>query len=189
LFLYPKISSASLPPPNESQELKKADDGNYHLQVAMSQWEIKIYNFDANTFTKDNFDRNRPLASSSENPSIGPFQTGSTVIFEIYSKDIQHGFSIPGLNVALATNRPDPGEAYGRAVSAEVVLPDEPEEFLIECHIFCGLGHPDEKIELLVGDQNDAELRLPFPILSFLFGLSMIFFLISSSRLKGIKTK
>ena len=58
---------------------------------------------------------------------------GSTVTFKITSKDVIHGFEIPGkrANVMLI-----PGQ-----VSSVTVKFDEPGEFLYICHEYCGIAH------------------------------------------------
>ena len=58
---------------------------------------------------------------------------GSTVTFKITSKDIIHGFEIPGkrANVMII-----PGQ-----VSTVTVKFDKPGEFLYICHEYCGITH------------------------------------------------
>lgn len=50
----------------------------------------------------------------------------------------------------MATERPEPGESLGRKRSAATILPEEPTILESYCHIFCGLGHPDETMNFVV---------------------------------------
>ena len=58
---------------------------------------------------------------------------GSTVTFYVTSKDIQHGFRIQGTNVSMMIL---PGE-----VSKLTATFDEPGEYDIVCHEYCGVNH------------------------------------------------
>jgi len=58
---------------------------------------------------------------------------GSTVTFYVTSKDIQHGFKIEGTNVNMMVL---PGE-----VSKLTATFDEPGEYNIICHEYCGVNH------------------------------------------------
>ncbi len=58
---------------------------------------------------------------------------GSTVTFYVTSKDIQHGFKIQGTNVNMMII---PGQ-----VSTLTATFDEPGEYNIICHEYCGVNH------------------------------------------------
>jgi cytochrome c oxidase subunit 2 len=59
---------------------------------------------------------------------------GSTVTFYVTSADVVHGFSVVGTNVNTMAI---PGQVA--KVTAE--LPDEPTNYGIVCHEYCGSGH------------------------------------------------
>ena len=82
----------------------------------------------------------------------------------MYSRDVQHGFSINELDLAVALNRPSAGSEFGQPTVATVSLTDEATDgtlsdsntesgitFSSYCHIFCGLGHPDMKVKFKLG--------------------------------------
>lgn len=58
---------------------------------------------------------------------------GSTVTFYVTSKDVQHGFKIQNTNVSFMVL---PGE-----VSTLTATFDEPGEYTIVCHEYCGTAH------------------------------------------------
>lgn len=58
---------------------------------------------------------------------------GSTVHFQVTSKDVVHGFEIPGTNVNLMVV---PGEVNHLSYTF-----DKPGEYLILCNEYCGTGH------------------------------------------------
>ena len=84
--------------------------------------------------------------------------------FHLYSRDVQHGFSINELDLAVALNRPSAGSEFGQPTVATVSLTDEATDYKLSdsntesgitfssyCHIFCGLGHPDMKVKFKLG--------------------------------------
>lgn len=158
-----------------------SEDGKYHLQIVMSQWKFDVYNLQANESIEDAIEDNNPIATSGTDVTVGPLLVSTGIIFEIYSQDVQHGFAINELDIAIASNRPSPGSRLGEMVSAETILPSEPMVFTSFCHIFCGLGHPDEKLDFEVVTNLDDHktsdsdnLRLPFLILPFVLSLLII---------------
>ncbi|HLS07968.1 cytochrome c oxidase subunit II [Lentibacillus sp.] len=58
---------------------------------------------------------------------------GSTVLFQVTSKDVVHGFEIAGTNVNMMV---EPGYIS----SYETVL-DKPGEYTLVCNEYCGTGH------------------------------------------------
>ncbi len=58
---------------------------------------------------------------------------GSTVDIYLVSTDVQHGFDIVGKNVNLM--------AIPGTINYARVKFDEPGEYLIVCHEYCGIGH------------------------------------------------
>ncbi len=161
-----------------------SEDGKYHLQIVMSQWKFDVYNLQANESIEDTIKEDNPLATSGTGVTVGPLLVSTSIIFEIYSQDVQHGFSINELEIAIASNRPVPGVKLGEMVSAETILPSEPTVFTSFCHIYCGLGHPDEKLDFEVvatlDDHKTSDsdnLRLPVVILPFVLSISIIVYI------------
>ena len=67
------------------------------------------------------------------NPNVITIPQGATVHFKMTTKDVVHGFHIPGtpVNAMLV-----PGH-----VAEYTHTFDEPGEYLIVCHEYCGIGH------------------------------------------------
>lgn len=144
-----------------------SDDGKYHLQIVMYQWQFNVFNLQEDESLLDAIEKGNQIASSGPEGIVGPFSTGTEIVFEVYSRDVQHGFSINTLEIALATNRPEPGEFLGKKISVSTVLPSEPALLEAYCHIFCGLGHPDEKMSFQVGGDIAESDSLELPVLVF----------------------
>ncbi|WP_374720251.1 cytochrome c oxidase subunit II [Parageobacillus toebii] len=67
------------------------------------------------------------------NPNTITVPKGATVHFQITSKDVVHGFMIPGTTTNLMLI---PGH-----VAEYTQTFNEPGEFLFVCHEYCGIGH------------------------------------------------
>ena len=72
---------------------------------------------------------------------------GENVTFYITSKDVWHGFSINELNINLTV----PG---GKTVQTQAVIPAGTKDQILTmyCSVFCGLGHPYIKGQIIVGN-------------------------------------
>lgn len=81
-------------------------------------------------------------------PSELTFPTGATVDFEMSAPDIIHGFKVVGTNVNIMLL---PGE-----VSKVSHTFDEPGEYLVVCHEYCGLGHQAMFGKIIVEDGAEA---------------------------------
>ena len=148
-------------------------DGLYKVRIESAQWEFKIY--DLNRAERDgvNINGEGPSFDTAKAPyevkhsvSMPDAVTDDQVEFQLYSRDVQHGFSINELDLAVALNRPSAGSEFGQPTIATVTLTAEATEntlsddkegsgegitFSSYCHIFCGLGHPDMKIKFKFG--------------------------------------
>ncbi|OLS24280.1 MAG: hypothetical protein HeimC2_23450 [Candidatus Heimdallarchaeota archaeon LC_2] len=158
-----------------------SNDGKYHIQIVMYQWQFDVYNLQGNESIEEAIDEGKHIASSGPKSSVGPFLINTGIIFEVYSQDVQHGFSIPELDLALAASRVTPGNKLGFEVIAESILPSDPVTMKSFCYIFCGLGHPDEHLDFVVvanlDDYNTTEsenLQIPVLILPIIFSLTVI---------------
>ncbi len=74
---------------------------------------------------------------------------GSTVTFHVTSGDVIHGFSIVGTNV---NSMIIPGQ-----VSEFTVEFDDPGEYGLVCHEFCGPGHENMAGEVIVVPESEWE--------------------------------
>ncbi len=79
-------------------------------------------------------------------PAVIKVNPGDKVQFVVTSKDVWHGFAINELNI----NLPIPSE---KTVTQEVVIPADVADgvYTMYCSVFCGLGHPYLKGQVIVG--------------------------------------
>lgn len=131
----------SQPRLNQNAQPVKDSTGSYNFRVELSQWEILVFDLNNNEKKYQN--------------EIGNLDRGARINFEIVSKDVQHGFSINELEIAVASNRPEPGEEFGTLVTVNATLPEESLTIMVFCHIFCGLGHPDMKFNFIIGGTHE----------------------------------
>lgn len=82
------------------------------------------------------------------NPSEIRVPAGAEVTFTVTSIDILHGFNVEGtrLNMMLI-----PGQ-----ISRNTYTFDEPGEYLVICHEYCGLGHHTMAGKVIVGPPQVA---------------------------------
>ena len=78
----------------------------------------------------------------SYSPNTLEVPVGATVHFQVSSKDVVHGFAIPGTNVNVMAI---PGE-----ISRATHTFDEPGEYLILCNEYCGIAHEMMQARILV---------------------------------------
>ncbi|MCE7735632.1 MAG: hypothetical protein GPJ54_12185 [Candidatus Heimdallarchaeota archaeon] len=176
MIIFP--SNTSLATENDVPVI--SDDGKYHLQIIMSQWQFYVYQLQENESIEIAFREGNYMAKSGSDESVGPFVVSTGIVFEIYSVDVQHGLAIDDLGIALAADRPMPGETLGGKRSAATILPSEPTVLESHCHIFCGLGHPDENMDFVVGTPIDAEsenLQISVLLLPLILSLSTVIYL------------
>lgn len=138
-------------------------NNTYFIRIEAQQWEykafdlVKIYQdagkeFDGSQHEID-FLTESQQASYEIKHRIGSFEPGAKVVFQLFSRDVQHGFSINELGIAEALNRPTPGDEFGTVITTKAVtLPNSDTTLSAFCHIFCGLGHPDMKLKLIIGE-------------------------------------
>lgn len=75
-------------------------------------------------------------------PATIEVPAGAKVHFVITSRDVVHGFQIPGTNVNMMLI---PGE-----VNELTYTFDEPGEYLVVCNEYCGIGHEYMSTRLMV---------------------------------------
>ena len=128
-------------------------NGAYRLRIEASQWEYKIY--DINRAAED--DRDLEFTSDAVKDlylvrhRVVFNEKGADVQFNLYSRDVQHGFAVNELGILVATNRPGVGEEFGAPVQVEFNTGNKDVTYSGFCHIFCGLGHPDMKLKFVIG--------------------------------------
>lgn len=81
------------------------------------------------------------------NPAVIKVNPGDKVQFVVTSKDVWHGFAINELDVNLTI----PSE---KTVTKDVVIPADLADgvYTMYCSVFCGLGHPYLKGQVIVGN-------------------------------------
>ncbi|GGB33116.1 cytochrome B5 [Virgibacillus dakarensis] len=96
--------------------LTKVDDKQYIVNVAASAFNYDLGKNDDGSLVKK--------------LSI---PKGSTVLFQVTSKDVVHGFSLAGTNVNMMV---EPGY-----ISSYETILEEPGEYTLLCNEYCGTGH------------------------------------------------
>jgi len=67
---------------------------------------------------------------------------GETVVLEVTSSDVQHGFHVPGLGIS---------EPIQKEKVAEIrLIPETRGEYRVECDIICGAGHDEMAGKIIV---------------------------------------
>lgn len=94
-------------PPFDKPQLREIAPGEYEADITAQTWAF--------------------LPAKLEIPA------GATVTFKITSKDVIHGFEIPGKRANVMVI---PGQ-----VSSVTVKFDKPGEYLYICHEYCGIAH------------------------------------------------
>ncbi len=81
------------------------------------------------------------------NPAVIKVNPGEKVQFVVTSKDVWHGFAINELNINLTI----PSE---KTVTKDAVIPADVADgvYTMYCSVFCGLGHPYLKGQVIVGN-------------------------------------
>lgn len=135
---------------------KSPVDGAYHVRILLQQWEIQAFD-EVKVESILKIGNNDPFIPKAWLPYVhnniwGSFEKNSTIFFDVYSKDVQHGFSINQLGLAIASIRPTGNQIVGQVVqSGKLQWPNKDLTIEAYCHIFCGLGHPDMKFKFVIG--------------------------------------
>jgi len=155
--------------------LEPASDGKYYFRIVESQWEIRAYDMvkAQQIVNETGVDLDKAYEEVEAKGRVGPFPKGSTMVVTVVTTDVQHGFSINEVGVAIATIRPEPGEAFGAPTTAEFQWPNEDVTISAFCHIFCGLGHPDMKLKFVIGK---GSIELGPPVFYAIVVLNVIIF-------------
>ncbi len=110
-------------PPFDQPAIKEVAPGQYVVNVVAQMWKF--------------------------NPREIKVPAGSTVTFNLTSKDVQHGFKILNTNVNMM--------AVPGVVNRAMVRFDQPGEYLIVCHEYCGLGHHAMSAKVIVEPRAAGE--------------------------------
>ncbi|MFC3041230.1 cytochrome c oxidase subunit II [Virgibacillus xinjiangensis] len=100
----------------ENLGLTKVEEGKYILNIAAS-----AFNYD--------------LGTDEEGKAVKHIRIpkGSTVLFQVTTKDVVHGFNLAGTNINMMV---EPGY-----VSSMEEVMDKPGEYTVVCNEYCGTGH------------------------------------------------
>ena len=107
-------------------------------------------------------------------PAVLKVDPGDTVRFIVSSQDIRHGFAINELEVNLSLSA-------AAAVKREVVIPlDIPEgTYTMYCSIFCGIGHPYMKGNIVIGEPGfEIGKFLPYIATTIMAGMFISFIIV-----------
>jgi len=168
-------------------------DETYELLGVMVQWDFIIYDMNRVADLVDQgYSEEEAMNQSSYDDQIGSFVPGSSVNLTAVSRDVQHGIEFPELDIAIALNRPAPGEEYGPPVQINFTLPNEDVVIEAKCHIFCGLGHDDKshQMQFIVGNPielNSSSQGLELPVMISSFFMSVILTTFMIRRVNKIK--
>ncbi|BAQ10115.1 cytochrome C oxidase subunit II [Bacillus sp. OxB-1] len=100
----------------ENLGLREVADGKYKVNIVAS-----AFNYDMGRDAEDNAVRKIRVPK------------GSTVLFQITTKDVVHGFQVAGTNVNMMV---EPGH-----ISRFEAVMKKNGEFTIVCNEYCGIGH------------------------------------------------
>ena len=113
-------------------------------------------------------------------PAMIRVNPGDTVRFTVTSQDITHGFAINELGFNLPLS-------LGVAAKHEVVIPLDMAEgtYTMYCSIFCGVGHPYMKGNVIIGERGtDMRKVLPYVATSVLASMFAVFIVRERRRAK-----
>ncbi|WP_284140100.1 MULTISPECIES: cytochrome c oxidase subunit II [unclassified Virgibacillus] len=100
----------------ENLGLTKVDDNRYIVNIVAS-----AFNYDLGK------DENGTAVRTIRIPK------GSTVLFQLTTKDVVHGFNVAGTNVNMMV---EPGY-----ISSYEAVMNKPGEYTVVCNEYCGVGH------------------------------------------------
>lgn len=156
-------------------EIKPMPNGDYQLPIEALQWRFDL--FDPTIyFLEENIHdlNNREIVEIRDAARIKThtdlqFPKGISVEISLWSRDLQHGIQIEGLDFTLISQRPSPLHTFSDVVTKTINFPDTDAVYTVKSAIFVGLGTPDMTFKIYVGDPYAA---IPsFYFIALLFGL------------------
>ena len=163
MILLP-IMAVTAPAHAEGNKVFEKKDGKFKIRIEASQWVYRAY--DLNRLEDEGKDITT-MTDAQKAPYVVEHriefpdaQVGDQLEFHLVTRDVQHGFSINELGIAQALIRPVPPAEFGQEITVKATLkapelgddnPNRGVTYSAFCHIFCGLGHPDMKIKLVLG--------------------------------------
>jgi hypothetical protein len=157
------------------------NDRDYYFRIELSQWSIKA--FDMNQIEDlmlQGVSKDKAIKMSTYENRIMSLVQGSHVFFEIYSFDVQHGLLARELDLSIVVNGPQPNENFHKPVFQDFDLPKSDTTISISCHVYCGLGHSEMKLNFVIGDGSPNYGKI---ITSVFIGANLLIFLIVLSSL------
>lgn len=158
-------------------------DRNYYFRIELSQWSITAYDMNQiEDLMLQGVSRDRAMKQSLYHGRIGSLTKGSHVFLEIYSFDVQHGFSAKDFDIAISIIKPKSNDEYNKPTLIDFYLPDDDVSISAFCHIYCGLGHSDMKLKFVIGE-GDPEIG-SYIFIGFIAINLFIFIIVIRSILK-----
>ncbi|MHA2275467.1 MAG: hypothetical protein ACXAC2_06860, partial [Candidatus Kariarchaeaceae archaeon] len=139
------------------------------------QWSIKAYDMNQiEDLMLQGTSMDRAIKSSTYERQIGSLIQGSHVFLEIYSFDVQHGLLTKDLGLSVVINGRQPSDDYHIPVFKEFDLPENDATISLSCHVYCGLGHSEMKLNFIIGIGSPNYSRIVFNII---IALNLVIFL------------
>ncbi|MHA2029447.1 MAG: hypothetical protein ACW99Q_08645 [Candidatus Kariarchaeaceae archaeon] len=164
------------------------NDRDYYFRIELSQWSIKAYDMNQiEDLMLQGVSKDKAIKLSTYDHRIGSLVQGSHVFLEIYSFDVQHGLLARELDLSIVVNGRQPSDNYHKPVFQDFDLPKSDTTISISCHVYCGLGHSEMKLNFVIGDGSPNYSKI---IISAFIGVNLIIFLIIFfSLFKRVPTK
>ncbi|MHA2250795.1 MAG: hypothetical protein ACXAD7_10545 [Candidatus Kariarchaeaceae archaeon] len=148
---------------------------DYYFRIELSQWSIKVYDMNQiEDLMLQGMAKEKAMKQSLYKDKIGTLVKGSHVFFEIYSLDVQHGFSAKELDIKVVVTKPT--DEYNKPTLVDFGVPDDDVSISSSCHVYCGIGHSDMKLKIIIGE-GDPEIGKIIFALSI--GLNLILFILA----------
>lgn len=139
------------------------DDGKHEIRIESYQWYFIAYDLvQVKDLMNEGMIEEQAMEKSSYKDRVGRFHKNTEVILIAVSHDVQHGFTINELDVILVLDRVVGDEEFGPVAETQFTTPSTDITYTAYCHIYCGIGHPYEKINFIFGEGSTDYGRLLF---------------------------
>lgn len=145
------------------------DHGQHQIRIESYSWYFIAYDLvSVDHLVAQGLSVADAMHQSSYKDSIGKFRKNTVVNLTAQSHDIQHGFAITEFGIQLTLDRALPGEEWGPLAQASFTTPNEDVSYTAFCHIYCGIGHPYEKIRLTIGEDTANSGTIIYDLMVYL---------------------
>jgi cytochrome c oxidase subunit 2 len=122
-------------------------DGRYTLHMIAHMWQFEMGSDEtyADYFATQSDDPNFQYVSADATNQVVRVPVGSVVEFIVTSQDVTHGFIIERHNANI--------EVIPGHVGRQTVRFDEPGEFRLLCHEYCGQAHQSMHAMIVVEEE------------------------------------